>query len=249
MRGPASLTVNAWSYVEWLSRSRLTVCWSEWTRWRPGQADLRSNPPECPIDAWGRDGSRERGGHQSVPRMFLTGVLMLPLHAVACRCMPLHAVACRCWMPHKSTALIVFRCLQNNVTCRPPANNLMPYRSSRLPGCRQKYFWYSCHEFSQSQETLQNISSPEDFVNFMQQEGMSNEDIQRTARRPSWNRCPIVTCEYCGDKFLDIDIIGHFWVWPVYASMASWAFSGTPIYAHAQMAATETRLETLEHMI
>lgn len=34
------------------------------------------------------------------------------------------------------------------------------------------------------QETLQNISSPEDFVNFMQQEGMSNEDIQRMLTDP-----------------------------------------------------------------
>lgn len=34
------------------------------------------------------------------------------------------------------------------------------------------------------QETLQNISSPEDFVNFMHQEGMSNEDIQRMLTDP-----------------------------------------------------------------
>eukprot|EP00434_Breviolum_minutum_P013553 symbB.v1.2.011943.t1/scaffold814.1/size160240/13 len=34
------------------------------------------------------------------------------------------------------------------------------------------------------QETLQNISNPEDFVNFMHKEGMSNEDIQRMLTDP-----------------------------------------------------------------
>mmetsp|Transcript_17906 Transcript_17906/g.21971 ORF Transcript_17906/g.21971 Transcript_17906/m.21971 type:complete len:343 (+) Transcript_17906:44-1072(+) len=34
------------------------------------------------------------------------------------------------------------------------------------------------------QESLQSISSPEDFVNFMQKEGMSNEDIQRMLTDP-----------------------------------------------------------------
>lgn len=203
MRGPASLIVNAWSYVAWLSRSRLTVCWSEWTRWRPGQADLRSNPPGCPIDIHWHLRQRWKQGERwaskrpsnvewgiadvaDVAGCFINVINLLRIPIVTCWTM---------WI---------------NVTCRPPANNLMPYRSSR-PFPARSIFDRAAATISEAnlcQETLQNIASPEDFVNFMQQEGMSNEDIQRTARRPSWNRCPIVTCEYCGDKFLDIDIIG-----------------------------------------
>ena len=50
------------------------------------------------------------------------------------------------------------------------------------------------------QESLQSISSPEDFVNFMQQEGMSNEDIQRMLTDPSYMESWLST-SFTGDFF------------------------------------------------
>jgi hypothetical protein len=196
MRGPASLILNAWSYVEWLSRSRLTVCWSEWTRWRPGQADLRSTPPGCPIDAYLRQRWKqgERWALSKRPSNVEWGIADVA-DVAGCFINLLRIPIVTCW-----TTWI-------NVTCRPPANNLMPYRSSRPFPAARSIFDRAAATISEAnqicQETLQNISSPEDFVNFMQQEGMSNEDIQRTARRPSWNRCPeiVKTCEYVETSF------------------------------------------------